>query len=63
MVVEKIDTPTLKKLINSPVKYKVKGSNLWSYDIVREVVKKNIIFDKDARSFSNISEMVVVPNT
>jgi hypothetical protein len=52
-----INTPTLKKCINKKVKYKVKGSNLWSYDLIIEVVRKNIIFSNDSRSFSQISEI------
>lgn len=52
-----INTPTLKKLINKKVKYKVKGSSLWSYDFVIEIISKNIIFINDARHFSEISEI------
>lgn len=52
-----INTPTLKKLIDQPVRYKLKGSTLWNYDIVREVVRKNIIFEGDSRSFSEIAAL------
>jgi len=55
-----IKTSVLKKAVNKTVKYKVKGSNLWSVDIIREIVNNNIIFDGDSRHFSQISEIVLI---
>lgn len=56
----KIDTPTLKKLENQKVKYKLKGSMNWVYDTLIEVYKKNVIFDGDTRHFSEIEEIEVL---
>ena len=56
----KIDTPTLKKLENQKVKYKLKGSMNWVYDTLIEVYKKNVIFDGDTRHFSEIGEIEVL---
>ena len=55
-----INTPTLKKTINKKVRYKVKGSNMWSYDTIVEIINKNIIFENDSRHFSQISEIELV---
>jgi hypothetical protein len=55
-----INTPTLKKCINKKVRYKTKGSNLWNYDVILEVVRKNIIFNNDSRTFSQISVIELV---
>lgn len=56
----KINTPTLNKIINHKVKYKLKGSPFWNYDIVMEVFKKNIIFENDTRHFTEIEEIEVL---
>lgn len=55
-----ISTPELKKNINKKVKYKVKGSSLYSYDTIKEVVRKNIIFEHDTRTFDQISEINLI---
>ncbi len=56
----KIDTPTLKKLENQKVKYKLKGSMNWVYDTLIEIYKKNAIFEGDTRHFSEIGEIEVL---
>jgi len=57
--VMKIDTPTLKSCINKRVKYKAKGSSLWTCDYIVEVVRRNIIFVNDTRHFSDIQEIEI----
>ena len=53
----KIDTPTLKKCMNKRVKYKIKGSSLWTCDYILDILRKNIIFVNDTRHFSEIQEI------
>lgn len=56
----KIDTPTLKNIVNHRVRYKLKGSEIWAYDILLEVYRKNLIFEGDSRHFSDIKEIEIV---
>lgn len=55
-----INTKTLNSAINHKVRYKVKGSTLWSYDIILEVYRRNIIFENDSRAFSQIEKIEIV---
>ena len=56
----KIDTPTLRKLENHKVKYKLKNSPTWIYDFIVEIYNRNVVFEGDTRHFNEIEEIEVI---